>query len=82
MRRHYPGLQTKDIRGNVDTRLRKLKAGEYDAILLAEAGLIRLGIVLPVERLDPYQFGARGQPGRHRHRGPGRLAGDWRPCDG
>ncbi|HEY3272736.1 MAG TPA: hydroxymethylbilane synthase [Methanocella sp.] len=56
MRRHYPGLQTKDIRGNVDTRLRKLQAGEYDAILLAEAGLIRLGIVLPAERLDPYQF--------------------------
>lgn len=55
MRRHYPGLQTKDIRGNVDTRLRKLHAGEYDAILLAEAGLIRLGIVLPAERLDPYQ---------------------------
>ncbi len=55
MRRHYPGLTTKDIRGNVDTRLRKLNAGEYDAIILAEAGLIRLGIVLPVERLDPYQ---------------------------
>ena len=56
MLRYYPGLQTKDIRGNVDTRLRKLQAGEYDAILLAEAGLIRLGIVLPAERLDPYQF--------------------------
>jgi hydroxymethylbilane synthase len=55
MLRQYPGLVTKDIRGNVDTRLRKLNAGEYDAIILAEAGLIRLGIVLPVERLDPYQ---------------------------
>jgi hydroxymethylbilane synthase len=55
MRRHYPGLTTRDIRGNVDTRLRKLNAGEYDAIILAEAGLIRLGIVLLAERLDPYQ---------------------------
>ena len=54
--RHYPGLTTKDIRGNVDTRLRKLQEGEYDAILLAEAGLIRLGIDMKVERLDPYNF--------------------------
>ncbi|CAJ36261.1 hydroxymethylbilane synthase [Methanocella arvoryzae] len=54
--RHYPGLVTKDIRGNVDTRLRKLRDGEYDAILLAEAGLIRLGLDLKVERLDPYNF--------------------------
>jgi len=33
-----------NIRGNVDTRLRKLKDGLYDAIVLAEAGLIRLGL--------------------------------------
>ncbi|MBF0252418.1 MAG: hydroxymethylbilane synthase [Candidatus Omnitrophica bacterium] len=32
------------IRGNVDTRLRKLESGEYDAIILAEAGLERLGL--------------------------------------
>ncbi|MGA9140280.1 MAG: hydroxymethylbilane synthase [Methanocella sp.] len=56
VKRYYPGLQTKDIRGNVDTRLRKMDAGEYDGILLAEAGLMRLGIVLRAERLDPYQF--------------------------
>ncbi len=37
-------LQMRDIRGNVDTRLRKLAEGEYDAIVLAEAGLVRLGI--------------------------------------
>jgi len=38
-----PDLQVLDIRGNIDTRLRKLDAGEFDAILLAEAGLKRLG---------------------------------------
>ena len=37
-----PDLQVFDIRGNVDTRIRKLQAGEYDAIVLAEAGLRRL----------------------------------------
>ena len=36
-------LEVVDIRGNVDTRLRKLDAGEYDAIVLARAGLERLG---------------------------------------
>lgn len=38
-----PDAQALDIRGNVDTRLRKLRAGEYDAIILAAAGLVRLG---------------------------------------
>lgn len=56
IKRHYPGLRTENIRGNVDTRLRKLNDGEYDAILLAEAGLIRLNMDLRVERLDPYVF--------------------------
>jgi hydroxymethylbilane synthase len=56
IRKHYPQLVTRNIRGNVDTRLRKLREGEYDAILLAEAGLIRLGMSLPAERLDPYVF--------------------------
>lgn len=56
MRRYYPALKVKDIRGNVDTRLRKLAEGEYDAILLAEAGPIRLGLPVKGERLDPYQF--------------------------
>jgi len=37
-------LAMKEIRGNVDTRLRKLRDGEYDAIVLAEAGLKRLGL--------------------------------------
>lgn len=39
-----PDLIIKDIRGNVDTRLRKLDAGEYDLIVLASAGLRRLGL--------------------------------------
>ena len=39
-----PDLDTVDLRGNVDTRLRKLDAGDYDAIMLAGAGLIRLGL--------------------------------------
>ena len=38
-----PDLQIKSLRGNVNTRLRKLDEGEYDAIILAAAGLIRLG---------------------------------------
>ena len=37
-----PDLEYRDLRGNVDTRLRKLRDGEYDAIVLAMAGLLRL----------------------------------------
>jgi hydroxymethylbilane synthase len=37
-------LQIMDLRGNVDTRIEKLKRGEYDAIVLAKAGLDRLGL--------------------------------------
>jgi hydroxymethylbilane synthase len=39
-----PDLEVADLRGNVDTRLRKLHAGEYDALVLAAAGLARLGL--------------------------------------
>lgn len=56
MLRHDPGITIKDIRGNVDTRIRKMDAGEYDAILLAEAGLTRLGIRIKGERLPPEKF--------------------------
>lgn len=49
-----PDLVLLDIRGNVDTRLRKLYAGEYSAIVLAAAGLERLGMLGCVsEWLDP-----------------------------
>ncbi|GAB3259442.1 hydroxymethylbilane synthase [Chitinimonas naiadis] len=40
----YPQLQVKPLRGNLQTRLGKLDAGEYDAIILAAAGLKRLGL--------------------------------------
>ena len=39
-----PDLELTTLRGNVDTRLRKLQEGQYDAIILAAAGLIRLGL--------------------------------------
>ncbi len=44
LRAKYPHLTIKSLRGNLDTRLKKLDAGEYDAIILAAAGLIRLGL--------------------------------------
>ena len=43
LRHIRPDLDVRDLRGNVDTRLRKAQSGEYDAILLAKAGLDRLG---------------------------------------
>ncbi len=43
-RRLYSEVTFKDIRGNVDTRLNKLASGEYDGIILAAAGIERLGI--------------------------------------
>jgi len=43
LRAHYPHLEVDTLRGNVNTRLRKLDEGQYDAILLAAAGLKRLG---------------------------------------
>jgi hydroxymethylbilane synthase len=43
LRHIRPDLDVRDLRGNVDTRLRKVESGEYDAILLAKAGLDRLG---------------------------------------
>ncbi len=54
-----PDLNIFPLRGNVDTRLRKLEEGEYDAIILASAGLNRLGrtewvrAILPVEVMCP-----------------------------
>ncbi len=44
LRHYYPHLTFKDVRGNLNTRLQKLDAGEYDALILAAAGLHRLGM--------------------------------------
>ncbi len=44
----------RDIRGNVDTRLRKLHEGYFDAIILAQAGLERLGLVRHVTQVLPF----------------------------
>ncbi|MCB9938052.1 MAG: hydroxymethylbilane synthase [Planctomycetaceae bacterium] len=46
-----PDLRVLDIRGNVETRLQKLDDGEYDAIILAEAGLKRLGLADRITQL-------------------------------
>jgi len=43
LRQYRPDLDFRDLRGNVDTRLRKVESGEYDAIVLSKAGLDRLG---------------------------------------
>lgn len=44
LRRRRPDLDVRDLRGNVDTRVKKLDAGEFDAIALAVAGVSRLGL--------------------------------------
>ncbi len=44
LRERYPGLEFRALRGNLDTRLAKLDRGDYDAIVLAVAGLKRLGL--------------------------------------
>lgn len=45
-------VRIKDIRGNVDTRIGKFRSGEYDGVILAEAGLERLNVDIEYERLD------------------------------
>jgi hydroxymethylbilane synthase len=59
VRKFRPDLQIQDLRGNVPTRIQKLRDGNYDAILLAKAGVDRLKIDLTefhVEVLAPTQF--------------------------
>ncbi len=48
-----PDLVIKDLRGNVDTRIRKLKEGEFDAIILAAAGINRLSLLDAVKHVYP-----------------------------
>jgi len=57
LRTWRPDLQVVPLRGNVDTRLRKCAAGDVDAVILARAGLTRLGLVERVtETLEPEQM--------------------------
>jgi len=51
-----PDLDVHPLRGNVDTRLRKLEAGEYDAIVLAAAGLNRLGKTELIRQIIPAEM--------------------------
>ena len=54
IRERHPGIELKLLRGNVETRVAKLDRGEYDAIILAVAGLVRLGLDSRIgERLAP-----------------------------
>ncbi|MDH5265486.1 MAG: hydroxymethylbilane synthase [Betaproteobacteria bacterium] len=56
LRRAYPSLAIKPLRGNVNTRLAKLEAGDYDAIILAAAGLKRLGFGGAIRELLPLEL--------------------------
>jgi len=51
-----PDLQIKTLRGNLQTRLRKLDQGDYDGIIVAEAGLQRMGYRLDCSRMDKESF--------------------------
>lgn len=54
LRARFPHLEVRALRGNLDTRLRKLDQGEYQAIILAAAGLTRLGLAQRIRAvLDP-----------------------------
>lgn len=50
-----PDLRVAEIRGNVDTRIRKLRDGDYDAVVLALAGLRRLGLKGEVAEVLPFE---------------------------
>jgi len=54
--RHDPAVEVRPLRGNVDTRIRRLMAGDYHGIVLAEAGIERLGYKLRGFRLPPEKF--------------------------
>ncbi len=52
----FPNARFEDVRGNVDTRLRKLDAGQFDAIVLASAGLRRLGFASRISMTLPAEI--------------------------
>jgi len=53
LRERRPDLEVRFLRGNVNTRLRKLDDGEYEAIILASAGLLRLGMAQRIRNVIP-----------------------------
>ncbi|MGB1091639.1 MAG: hydroxymethylbilane synthase [Oceanobacter sp.] len=69
-----PDLQIKSLRGNVQTRLSKLDAGEYDAIILASAGLLRMEMQ---DRIASYLAAEQSLPAG----GQGALGIEWRVGD-
>lgn len=56
LRSHYPALTVKPLRGNLDTRLAKLDRGDYAAIVLAAAGLQRLGLAQRIRATLPAEL--------------------------
>ncbi len=63
LRHHRPDLDVADLRGNVDTRIKKLESGEFDAIVLAMAGIHRLGLAGKITQVldDEIMLPAAGQ---------------------
>jgi len=53
---HRPDIKVKELRGNVNTRLRKLKEGQYDAIILAYIGLYRLDLLKDIPFVEKLNF--------------------------
>lgn len=56
LRHHRPDLQFKTLRGNVDTRLQKVLSGDFDAIVLATAGLKRMGLDQHITQRLPFDI--------------------------
>lgn len=56
LRHHFPHFEFKDVRGNLNTRLSKLDSGEYDALILAAAGLGRLGMAERIHQVIPKEI--------------------------
>jgi hydroxymethylbilane synthase len=81
LRLYRPDLELRDLRGNVDTRLKKLSNGDFDAIVLAKAGLDRLGAADKITEIIPTEImlpavgqGALGIEIRARDRDTKKLA--------
>jgi hydroxymethylbilane synthase len=56
LRHARPDLHALAVRGNVETRIRKLDEGQFDAIVLAEAGLVRLGLADRISQVLPWEI--------------------------